>query len=57
MTSKQLQSVTAIISRREARESYRPKGWRETILDMLRADAMNALSPALRRRRPVSDCN
>ena len=58
MTSKPLQRVTAMISRREARESYRPKGWRKSLMDMLRADAMNLdyLSPLPRRRR-ACDCN
>jgi hypothetical protein len=59
MTYKPLQNVTAIISRRDARQAYRPKGWREAIMDMLRADAMNVeyLSPAPRRRRSAYDCN
>jgi hypothetical protein len=58
MTGKPLQSVSAILLRREAREAYRPKGWRESLLDMLRADVTNAgyLTALPRRRRPACDC-
>jgi hypothetical protein len=41
MTSKQLPGVTAIVSRRDSRDGYRPKGWREALLEILRADATN----------------
>jgi hypothetical protein len=59
MSTKPLQNVAAIISRRDARQSYRRMGWREAIMDILRADAMNLeyLSPMPRRRKPACDCN
>jgi hypothetical protein len=57
MTSTQLQSAIAIVARREARQAGRPKGWREALLEMLRADATNVdyLSPFPRRRRTACD--
>ena len=59
MTIKPLQNVAAILARRDARQAFRRTGWREAIMDMLRADAMNVeyLSPTPRRRKPACDCN
>jgi hypothetical protein len=41
MTSKQLHGVTVIVSSRELADPRRPKGWREALLEILRADATN----------------
>jgi hypothetical protein len=41
MTSKQLPNGTTIIARCDTRDAYRPKGWREALLEMLRADVTN----------------
>jgi hypothetical protein len=51
MTSKQLQSLKAIILRVDPPDVRRPKGWREGLLEMLRSDATNIdyLVPRLRR--------
>jgi hypothetical protein len=52
MTYKHLLDVTAIVSRRESRDTYRPKGWRAALLEMLRTDVTNVdyLVPPLYRR-------